>query len=71
MHDSQVIYKHKIRNFSMAALTLPRQLEHISTSFFRKKFGTQSFLNKKFHLTLYVPCIILQCVDDQRDAQFL
>ena len=24
-----------------------------------------------FKLTLYVPCIILQCVNDQLDAQFL
>ena len=29
------------------------------------------FCNMSLNLTLYVTCIILQCVDDQRDAQFL
>ena len=28
-------------------------------------------LNYFFNLTLYIPCIIMQCVNDQRDAQFL
>ena len=35
-----------------------------------KELGLQVRL-QKCNLTLYVPCIILQCVDDQRDAQFL
>ena len=38
------------------------------TTFNNRQYSCES---TALHLTLCVPCIILKCVDDQRDAQFL
>ena len=44
----------------------------IGTKVFTKLVGERVFLDmENINLTLCVPCIILQCVNDQRDAQFL
>ena len=37
----------------------------------RRQYHWWFLVNKAVNLTLSVPCIILQCVNDQRDAQLL
>ena len=54
------------------ALYIPHSIFHLARLLYVRPetFGPY-YVSTVFNETLYVPCIIFQCVNNQQDAQFL